>query len=54
MMASVALVAVEESVAVMAVVDSELYLRLAGNKISAELIEASGGSPNQVAFFLPF
>ncbi|KAL0288166.1 UNVERIFIED_CONTAM: hypothetical protein Scaly_2739000 [Sesamum calycinum] len=44
MMASVALVAVEESVAVMAVVDSELYLRLAGNKIfvSAELIQASG------------
>lgn len=44
MMASVALVAVPESVAVMAVVDSELYLRLAGNKIfvSAELIQASG------------
>lgn len=44
MMASVALVAVEESVAVMAVFDSELYLRLAGKKIlvSAELIEASG------------
>lgn len=41
-MASVALVAVEESVAVMAVVDSTLYLRLAGNKIFVSAERTSG------------